>query len=211
MSIIFKKGFGYNAEFASIDFPVLTADWIGDVSLYTTYPGVATLSKTLVRVGNMLTLSLTVGEILNIADGVYSFVSTFSNSVLGVTITKLEYVTVLPVNLSASPMTKLFGTIEKSDGTPTGSATSTLTNTTTGVLLQTGWKGVDVKTLNTVADVDSGKIVGTETIGTQTNAAGYFELYVIQGLTVTVTCPSFGKSVVVDTTGLDTVDISTYF
>lgn len=112
---------------------------------------------------------------------------------------------------SASLVCKIFGTIEKPDGTPTGVNSSSLANSTGGLVLQSVWKGVDVRASISVANVDAGKVVSVEPLITTTNAAGYFELYVLRGLTVTVTCPSFGKSVSIDTTGLAEKDISTLF
>lgn len=211
MSMLLQKGLDYNATYSSLDYPVLDANWTGSVSFCTTYPGSPTFAKPLVITGNTFTLSLTISEILNLNDGVYSVVATMSNLPLGVEISSLEYATVTPVNISASPKCKIYGTIEKADGTPTGTPTSALANSTSGVILQSGWKGVEVRVSIPVADSDSGKIVSIETLTTTTNAAGYFEMYVIQGLTVTVSCPSFGKSVAVSTTGLTEVDISTFF
>jgi hypothetical protein len=209
--ILLQKGIEFQAEYASIYFPVLTSDWAGSVSFYTTYPGTAIFTKPLVLSNNKLVLSLTIAEILNLADGVYSFVTVITNSVLGITTTKLEYATVLPINASPETKCKLFGTILKSDGTPAGSETKVLTNTTTGTALVLGWNGVKVNIALPLADEYSGNIIGVEIITTDTNAAGYFEKYVIQGLTVNVTCPAFGKSVLVNTTGLASKDLSSYF
>jgi hypothetical protein len=212
MTMLLQKGSGYNYEYHSTDYPTLTADWTGSVSLFATYPGVATFTKAMTINGNVMQLALTNSEVLNLSDGVYTVESTISNDVLGIAITSINYAIVTPINVSASTMCKIFGTIEKLDGSPSGIATSTIVNVAGGgVILQAGWKGVDVKAAITVADADSGKIVSIETITTQTNAAGYFELYVLQGTTPTVTCPSFGKSVAVSTTGQTLIDISTFF
>ena len=109
-------------------------------------------------------------------------------------------------------LTKITMHIFKLDGTPAGAATSTLENTVNGgTALVAGWKGVTVRATAGQAFNVGTDIIGTETVTTVTNASGYAELSVIKGSTVTVTCPAFGKSVVVDTTGLDTVDISTFF
>jgi len=211
MNIILQKGDAYSADFTLPDYPVLTADWTGSVSLYLNYPGTAVLTKSLTLVGDVLRLSLTNSDILGLTNGTLTMVATAANPVLSVSLAVVEYVSVLPVNVSTAVKTKIFGTIEKPDGTPTGAPTTTLVNTTTGTMLQAGWKGVDVKASIAVADADAGKIVGVETVATQTNAAGYFELYVIQGLTVTITCPVLGKSISVATIGLTEVDISTFF
>jgi len=211
MTMLLQKGLDYSATYSSLDYPALDANWTGSVSFYKTYPGAATVAKTLTVVGNTFTLVLTVGEITSLTAGVYSAVATMVNVPLGVEIGSLEYATVLDVNISSAVMCKIFGTIEKPDGTPTGVPSTTLVNTTTGTLLQAGWKGVEVKASIPAADADAGKVVGIEAVTTQTNAAGYFEMYVIQGLTVTVTCPAFGKSVSVATAALAEVDISTFF
>jgi len=209
--IILQKGIEFQAEYAATYFPVLTSDWAGSVSFYTAYPGVATFTKPLVLSNNKLVLSLTVAEIINLADGVYSFVTVITNPVLGITSTKLEYATVFPINVSFATKCKIFGTIEKLDGTPAGVAATTLVNSLTGARLQAGWKGVTVNAATTLATSDSGKVVDIEKLTTETNAAGYFELYVLQGSTPTITCPEFGKSVAVPTIGKTSIDISTYF
>jgi hypothetical protein len=211
MNIILTKGLAYNAEFTSVDFPVLDVNWSGSVSLYTTYPGVATLTKPMTLVGNKLTLLLTIAEILNLNAGVYSFVSTITNSVIGLTATELVYATVLEVPVFNEPMCKLFMTLGKSDGGASGEATKTLVNIAGGTTVVSGWKGVTLTVENPAADAISGKIVGTEKTTTTTNQAGYAEKYVIKGMTVSAACSSFGKTVVIDTTGLDSVDLSTYF
>jgi hypothetical protein len=209
--MILQKGLDYNAEYTSPDYPILVPGWVGTTSFYTAYPGTAAFVKTLVLTSHAMMLNLTVADILGLTAGVYSVVTVISNPDLGTAIGVLEHATVSDINISSTLKTKIFGTIEKSDGTPTGSPTSNLVNTPTGTMLQTGWKGVEVKASIAVADVDSGKIVGVETVTTQTNDAGYFELYVIKGLSVIVTCTSFGKSVSVATAGLTEIDISTFF
>ena len=209
--MILQKGLEYNADYASTDFPVLTADWAGSVSLYTTYPGTATFAKALTRADNVMKLNFTITEILNLPAGLYSFVTTITNPVLGVTITTLDYATVSAVNGSPATKCKLFGTILKGDGTPAGKEGQSVSNTVDGVTLALNWRGVQVSTAVPLTDAYFGDIIGVETLITTTNAAGYFEQYVVQGLTVNVSCPSFGKTVQVDTTGLDTIDLSTFF
>lgn len=211
MTMLLQKGLDYNATYSSLDYPTLNGDWTGSISFYTTYPGTATFTKALTVVDDTFALALTVGEIIALAAGTYSVVATMANTGLGVEISSLEYATVLEVNTSDATKCKIFGTIEKPDGTPTGVATSTLVNTDTGTALQAGWKGVTVNAVLPVADSDSGKIVSIEKMTTTTNAAGYFELYVIQGLSITLTCPAFGKSVAVATTGFTEKDMSTFF
>ena len=212
MSLSVQKGNAFSGQYV-LDVIATATDWVGTVSLYRTYPGVAVFSVpiTLSADGTKLVFTIPADQILNLEVGVYSLVGNINSAALAVDTYRVDYITVTSLEVSTSTKCKLFGTIEKSDGTPTGTATTTLTNSAGGMVLTSGWKGVDVKATNSVADVDSGKIVSIETVTTQTNAAGYFELYPIQGLTVTVTCPSFGKSVTVDTTGLTTIDLSTFF
>lgn len=77
--------------------------------------------------------------------------------------------------------------------------------------LVSSWKGVSLTASTPLAYNIGTDIVGNESLSTITNESGYAQLAVIKGSTVTVTCPSFGKSITVDTTGLDTIDLSTYF
>ena len=211
MAIVFHKGSGFSAEYASTDYPTLTSDWTGSVSIYATYPGTAVDTWTLTRVGNVMTLAVPPEDILNLNDGAYTLVATISNTVLGISISTVDYVTVVPIQAVGGDMTTITMTIVKIDGTPTGYGTETLVNTVDGAVVTQGWKGVKVTASHTTAYNIGTDIIGTETITTETNAAGYAQLAVIKGSTVTVSCPSFGKTVTVDTTGLDTIDLSTYF
>ena len=211
MNILLRKGSGYSADYTSTDYPVLVSGWVGTFSLFATYPGVATFSKALTRVGNVLRLDLTAQEIVALPVGVYTTEITFTNTALGESITSIDYASVLDVMVSDQPMTLLTMTIGKADGTPAGAPTQSMGNTVDGIALFLGWKGVQVKAVVADAFNIGTEIIGTETVSTETNAAGYAQLVVIKGSTVTVTCPSFGKSVTVDTTGLDTIDLSTYF
>lgn len=212
MSIVLKKGEEYQAQYSSSDFPALSDDWTGSVSLYTSYPGTAVFSKAMARNGNVMLLSLSIAEILNLESGVYYLVASLANSVLGVTITTLEYATVTPrIGAENAEFCLITMTILKSDGSPAGRETRTLTNSVDGVTVTLGWAGVTVTASNATADEMDNTIIGTEAISTTTNAAGYAQLSVLKGLTVTVSCPAFGRSVNVDTTGLDTVDLNSYF
>jgi len=181
------------------------------VSLYTTYPGTATLTKAMTRSGNKMVLSLTIGEILNLNSGVYSYVSTITNSALALIISSLEYATVTDATVFTTPMTRLYFQMAKTDATPAGKQTRTLVNTSGGTTIVLGWSGLTVTVSHTEAEIDGGIIVGTESISTATNQAGYAEIYVIKGLTVSVSCPAFGKTITVDTTGHDDIDLSSYF
>ena len=112
---------------------------------------------------------------------------------------------------SVVPLCKLFGHIFNPGGTPAGVAGTNLASISGAMQLVLKWKGVTVTATIATATLISGYIISTDKVTTTTEDSGYFELYVIQGLTVTVTCPSFGKSVTVDTTGLTTIDLSTFF
>lgn len=130
---------------------------------------------------------------------------TIGTAVLGNTVGQ-EY----PVG-SVFALCKLFGTLLTPAGSPVGEAGQTLTNTTTGVVITPTWKGVTITASISPADNASGKIISTDRISASSNEYGYFEIYVIRGLTVTVTCPSFGKSVAVNTTGETSIDLSALF
>lgn len=211
MSILLTKGQPYNAVYSSTDFPTLDANWTGSVSLYTAYPGTATFTKAMTRVGDTMTINLTIGEILALDSGLYLLVTTIANSILGVSISSLEYVAVQDATVFTVPMTKLYLTMAKTDATPAGKQTKTLTNTIDGTTITLGWKGLPLTVYNAVADSVSNTVIDTELVSTETNAAGYAEVYVVKGLTVKVRCPGFGKEITVDTTGLDSIDLSTYF
>jgi hypothetical protein len=211
MAIVLTKGTTYNAEFSSPDYPTLTSDWTGSITLYSAYPSTPVMVKTLTRVGNVMVLTVAGADIAALDSGVYDTVIAFSNAILGITIESKHPTTVVDALVSGSGMTTLTMTIAKIDGTAAGKETSTLTNTINGVVVTLGWDGVQVTASHPVADTVSGSIIGTETVTTKTNAAGYAQLTVIMGQTVTVTCPVFGKSVTVNTAGLTTVDLSSYF
>ena len=108
---------------------------------------------------------------------------------------------------------KLHGEILNPQGAAVGSDGTELQNSTMGIVVVNTWKGVTVTVTAAIAPAKliAGNIISVDKVSTTTNSSGYFELYVIKGLTVTVTCPSFGKSVTVDTTGLTTIDLSTFF
>ena len=208
MNMLLQKGSDYNATYASADYPTLSSDWTGSVSFYSSYPGTPVFTKALTIASNKFVLYLTSGEILNLPVGGYTVVATFINTVIGASMDSAEYATVLAVNTSSLTMCKIFGTIIKPDGSPTGSETQLISNTPTGVKITLGWTGLQVRASVPVADVISGEVVGVENAVTTTNAVGYFELYVIQGLTVNVSCTALGSQVSVNTTGHTSIDIS---
>lgn len=103
------------------------------------------------------------------------------------------------------------GVILTSLGLPAGYASSRLQNSISGTEIVEDWSGVKVTASHTPAATINGKIVGTGKTSTVTNETGYFEMKVIKGLTVTVACESFGRTITVDTAGHNSIDLSTYF
>ena len=377
MPIILQKSKDYRAIYTSNDFPALTPDWTGSVSFFKPYPAVCSIIKPLENTGEGFVLYLSVQDVYSLSDGEHVVETTIVNASLGITVTFVEYATVIAFIISDQPMTLITMTIGKVDGTPVGKEVTELQNiatpastitsyqnvyekvvdplatitwkstvaivvttaglvvtsptrsfatsleaynytvdffnvfapvlpqgavyptrvrsvnyvapsyvafvtltfattgafggaggvinefvteqecadfiealmsdshvdrtspsssstaptssdvaysyittqvpllisvpATSGLRMVTRWKGAQVKATIAAAFNSGTDIIGTETVTTETNAAGYAQLAVIKGSTVTVTCPSFGKSVTVDTTGLDTIDLSTYF
>lgn len=211
MATVWTKGQSFSASYDSAEYPVLSDDWTGTAELFAQNRTTATDSWTLTRSGNVMLLNIPVEDINSLELGVYQLKALFTSSVLGISVGTLEYVTVVGAATVGGAMTTLTMTISKIDGTPTGRETRTLVNTSTGTQIVLGWQGVTVTASHPVADELTGVIIGTETISTTTNAAGYAQLSVIKGQTVTVSCPSFGKTVTIDTTGQDTIDLSSYF
>jgi len=214
MSVSIAKGSSFSGYYASPDVGIFT-DWYGAVDVYTSYPSsTSVLSKTLSFDSNTkrLNFTFTTEELNNIDSGLLYLVSNIESIDASISIDKMDYVTLTSATtVTAQPMTTITMTIAKIDGTPAGKETRTLTNTVDGAIVALSWDGVTVTASHPVADEVTGVIVGTETVSTKTNAAGYAQLAVIKGQTVTITCPSFGKSVTVDTTGLDEIDLSSYF
>ena len=112
---------------------------------------------------------------------------------------------------SILPLCKIWGMLIDLQAEPVGSAGSVPATVDGRVILVPTWKGATVTATISRADILSGKIVIVDKVTAVSNEQGYFELYVLQGLDITVSCPSFGKSVTVDTAGLDTIDLSTFF
>lgn len=212
MSIVVTKGNSFSGQYTQAVIATAT-DWTGTAAVYASYPGTAIFSVDLeLSVDETkLLFTLPADDILNLDAGVYSVVGNLKSATLDIDTYRLDYMTVLDVVASDQPMTLLTMTIAKIDGTPTGTEIQTLQNTTTGAVAVLGWRGVTVNATHQTAYNIGTDIIGTETISTTTNAAGYAQLAVIKGSTVTVTCPSFGKTVTVDTTGLDTIDLSSFF
>lgn len=227
MSIVVTKGNSFSGQYTQAVIATAT-DWTGTASVYSSYPGTAIFSVdlTLSGDGTKLLFTLPADQILNLDAGVYSVVGNLKSTTLDIDTYRIDYMTVTEAVASDQPMTTITMTIAKIDGTPTGKATKTLNNyqppsyqdengvtviSLPTVTIVNGWKGVTVTARVEDAFNIGTDIIGTESISTETNAAGYAELSVIKGSTVTVSCPAFGKSVTVDTTGLDTIDLSTFF
>jgi hypothetical protein len=211
MTIMIEKGSSYTTDYTSTSHPDLTG-WTGVAELFTTYPGTAVFAKPLVLATDTskLTLSLTTSDIFGLAAGAY-FLSTTITSPTLESYGLLEYVTLTEVLTFSGPMCKLFLTVAKRDGTPAGVATKMLTNNATGAQLVPGWAGVRISISTALPGVVGGTVLDTETVAVTTNIAGYAEVYVIQGETVTVSGPTLGAAITVNTTGHSSIDLSTLF
>lgn len=227
MSIVVTKGNSFSGQYTQAVIATAT-DWTGTASVYSNYPGTAIFSVDLELSGDgtKLLFTLPSDQILNLDAGSYSVVGNIKSTTLGIDTYRIDYMTVTDVIVSEQPMTKLFMTISKRDGTPPGAATKTLQNyqppnyqdengvtviSYATVTVVNVWKGVSVIATYPVAETIDGTIWGVGKTETETNASGYAELFVLKGSVPTVSCPAFGKSVTVDTTGLDTIDLSTFF
>lgn len=213
MNIVVKKGEAKSGYYSNTSIALAT-DWVGTCKLYKAYPGTASISKDLVfnLAEQRLDWSWLSADFASLDSGLYYMVGAVSSATLGVSVDKTDYLTLLDAAaITDDPITTLTMTIGKFDGTPAGRATQELVNTDTGTTIVLGWKGVTVTVSHPVADEVSGVILGTETVSRETNAAGFVQFEVVKGQTVVVSCPSFGKTVTVDTTGLDTIDLSSHF
>ena len=213
MSIVVQKGNSFSGQYTSAVIATAT-DWTGTAAVYSSYPSttpVFTVNLALSNSGAELLFTLPANDILNLDAGAYSVVGNMTSTTLDIDSYRIDYMTVTEAVVSNQPMTTITMTIGKIDGTPTGEATKILSNTDTGAVVVNGWRGVRVTASHQTAYNIGTDIIGTETISTETNAAGYAQLAVIQGSVVTVSCSSLGKSVVVDTTGLTTIDLSDFF
>lgn len=219
MSIVLAKGEDFTGRYTVTGIEQ-ASDWTGTASLYSLYPGgVVLLSVPLVYVPAVdlepafIEVSISLEDTLSLSAGMYYLVSVITSVSLGITVTKLDYVTLLAAsNVTAAPMTVLTMTLVKADGTPAGKEIRTMVSNGDGTMSASiSWDGVPVTVSNPTADALSGNIVDTEMLTVKTDPAGYAQAAVLRGLTVNVTCPYFGKSVTVDTTGLDTIDLSSYF
>lgn len=212
MSLTVQKGSPFSGQYV-LGIIATATDWVGTVSLHREYPGVAVFSVPIIVSGDgtKLLFDIPANQILNLDTGVYTLVGNIVSATLDIDTFRIDYITVTAFNGSPATKCKLFGTVLKSDGTPAGKEFKSLVNTADGVSIVLSWDGVDIKAAPTIGDAILGNIIGVETITTKTNAAGYFELYIIQGEVINVTCPAFGKTVQVDTTGLAEKDLSSYF
>lgn len=215
MSVIMTKGEDFVAQYSVTDM-ASASDWVGTVGMYSDYPNSsALLTKTLVYdpLVPALVLTIPLGDLQDIPAGMYALVANISSVTLSVSVNKLDYATLLAAgSILSEPMTMLTMTLIKSDGTPAGKETRTLKPNGDGTMSAAiAWEGVSVTISNSAADAISGKVVDTETITVKTDPAGYAQAAVIKGMIVNVSCPYFGKSITVDTTGHDTIDLSSYF
>ena len=158
-----------------------------------------------------MVLALTSAEILGLGRKSYTSVVTIANTTLSASVELIEPVSVADFTVFTVPMAKLFMTMAKTDATPAGKQTKTLTNTLDGTTITLGWQGLPLTVYNAIADNVLNTVIDTELVSTETNAAGYADVYVVKGLTVKVRCPGFGKEITVDTTGMDSIDLSIHF
>jgi hypothetical protein len=112
---------------------------------------------------------------------------------------------------TAGDLCKIYGLLKDIQGEPVGAASTTLDITNGVTSLTPAWNGVQVTATITTADAISGAVITTERVSVSTNESGYFEVYTLQGLAVVLSCPVFGKTLSVDTTGHASIDISTLF
>lgn len=212
MSIVIAKGNDFSGQYTQAVIATAT-DWTGTVKVYSSYPGTAIFSVDLTMSGDgsKLLFTLPADDILNLNAGVYAIVGNIVSNTLDINTYRVDYITIQNADISGQPTTVITMTILKVDGSPAGSVARTLVNSVDGATAVSSWRGVSVTASHQVADEISGVIIGTETVSTETNAAGYAQLSVIKGQTVIVSCPSFGKNITVDTTGHDTIDLSSYF
>lgn len=213
MNISIVKGESQSGYYTNTSIGLAT-DWVGTYSLYTSYPGTPIITKALVFNGALgrMDWSWLASDTLNLTAGTYYMVGQVSSATLGVTTNKIDYLTILAAaGVTREPMTTISVTISKGDDTPAGKETKELVNTDTGTMIVSGWEGVSIIAKHPSADSVNGVVVGVEPIYVKTNAAGYAQFLWIKGQPVEVSCPSFGKTVTVDTTGLDSIDLSSYF
>lgn len=64
--MILTKGVSATYAYSSTDFPVLTSDWVGSVSVYATYPGVVTATLPLMLGINVKVLNISPGDLTTI-------------------------------------------------------------------------------------------------------------------------------------------------
>lgn len=211
-NIVRQKGSGFSGGYTGATIPTAT-DWAGTISIHREYPGSVIISKALTQSPDLskLLFSFDAADILGLDAGVYTLAGHLVSPSLGEDSYRIDYLTVTEAVISSQPMTIITMTIAKLDGTPTGTAAKALRNTDGLASVVNEWKGVQVTAKQSEAYNIGTDIISIETISTETNAAGYAQLPVIKGSTVTVSCPAFGKSVTIDTTGLDTIDLSSSF
>lgn len=209
MSTMITKGSSFSGKYTSPAIASAT-DWTGVVEVYKTYPGtlLSSVPLTLNSAELHFVLAPTVTGLLD--RGGYIFVMHTMSASLGVDTYRMDYFTVVMPRLSMSPFCTVFGSIEKGDGSPPGVAVSSLMPTAQGLVLTPTWKGIPVTGAIPVNIVDGERIVSTESITVETDATGYFELDIIRGVTVKLSCSAFSGVITIDTTGLDEIDVSEF-
>jgi len=112
---------------------------------------------------------------------------------------------------SILPLCKIWGMLVNLKATPTGTASTAPATVGGRLVFVPTWDGVTVTASINSADILNGKIVTVDKVTAVSNEQGYFEIYVLQGLSVTVSCPVFGRTIMVDTMDLASIDLSTFF
>lgn len=108
-------------------------------------------------------------------------------------------------------------TLLKVDGMPVGKPTKTLVNkpsiggASPYLQLSDSWIGVPVTAKLSLIDNIGDLVITTDVVRTTTDSTGFAQFKVFQGYSITISCTSLGSAVTIDTTGLDTIDLSTFF
>lgn len=208
-----NRGDGLTANYTTSNFGD-AVDWTGTATLYRSYPDEASLTKALTYITTALQLELTSVDLVSLALGQYTLVTTQTSVSLGVSVPRTDFVVMAPALSASGDFTycDITMTLLKADGTPAGAESNKSYTTIEGVKLYYGWNGVSVTAKPATVLKDGTVLVDVETLTTKTDGAGYASFRVVQGSIVTVTCPALSPtSVVVDTTGETAIDISSYF
>jgi hypothetical protein len=227
--MILTKGQQYTAQYTTTDFTLLASNavgynlttdlWTGNVVIYSTYPGTALVTITatptlngssIIRNGAALDLTITALELQGFTDGSYMIVSTISNSNIGVSITRIDNATITTGVLSNTTTCKIYGNLRDITTATIGSWKNKIITSGTTSTLTPVWEGTEIRASISTAVGGNGYVYGTTTVKTTTDATGYFEFNVLQGLSVIVKSDAFAAQTVL-TTGKTSVNLSTYF